>query len=297
MICSLLALALAASPTASPTATGSPQDQLKQASATYDYGNYAAAAEQLDRLTQARVLEHPQDQIEAYRLLGLARFFSKQTEEARRAFLNLLSLDPDFQLDPLYVPPQAVAFFEGVRHDNQPLLEPIRERRRATQQAIAQEEVARQRLLAQGGPTTGPTTVVRERVDRPSAPLALLPFGIGQFQNGNRGLGTAFAVAETLALASSIGCYLWVESQRSSDGTYTPALYPTARALEAVQIATATGFLGLWVLGATEALWNLRPATVVREDEPSPAPALVPKVSFSFNPLPGGALGGLQGQF
>ncbi len=143
-----------------------PTEQLHLAQATFQYGDYAGATRILDVLTQARNLERTQDQIEAYRLLGLSRFFLNQLEPSVHAFVELLSLDPDFQLDPLYVPPQAVAFFETVRRNNKDLLDPIRLRRRATQEATAQEEAARQRFLSQG--TAAPPRVIHERIDRPS---------------------------------------------------------------------------------------------------------------------------------
>jgi hypothetical protein len=193
------------------------QEKLRQARANFDYRNYGPAADLAQELVDSRALERTPDQIDAYRILGLSRFFQGQTEEARIAFINLLSLDPDYQLDPFYVPPQAVAFFERVRTDNQALLQPIRERRRAAQEALRQEEEARARLLSQG--QAAQPQIIREQVTRPSAAVALLPFGVGQFQNGDTALGITFAVTEAVAAVASVSCYVWVESQRSSTQT------------------------------------------------------------------------------
>lgn len=296
----LLALLLAAEGAPAPldpALTLGPQEALKQGKAAYEYGNYAATIDQLEKLTRGRALESPTDQVEAFRLLGLAHFFAKQPDDARRAFLNLLSLDPDFQLDALYVPPPAIAFFEKVRADNQALLEPIRLRRRATQQAIAQEEAARQRLLAQTLGNGAPPTVIRERIDRPNPALALLPFGIGQFQNGNRPLGIALATLEALTLAASIGCYVWVESQRLPDGNYSASTYPTTVTVREIQIATGAGFGALWLAGAGEALLKLRAPIVTREGvttDPPPTDPPAPKLGATVAPIPGGAEGTLS---
>ena len=282
---------------ADPTLSLPPQEQLKQARATYEYGNYTSAIEQLEHLTESRRLESPQDQMEAYRLLGLAHFFSSHNEGARRGFVNLLSLDPDFQLDPLYVPPQAIAIFEQVRRDNQELLEPIRQRRRATQEALAQEEAARRRLLAQ---SNGAATAqgIRERIDRPSPLVTLLPFGAGQFQNDNKPLGVIFAVAEGLTLATSVTCYLWVTSQQTATG-YPEDIYRTALTVRNVQVATGAAFGALWLLGAGEAFWHLRGPIVTREDGSSAplTPPPPPKISGGLAPLPGGGVGSVSLSF
>ncbi len=287
----VLLLAAGAGPTA-PAPPPEPIEQLHQAHATYEYGDYAASAKILDALTQARSLERTVDQIEALRLLGLSRFFLNQFELAVHAFVELLSLDPDFQLDPLYVPPQAVAFFETVRRNNKDLLDPIRLRRRATQEASAQEEAARQRFLSQG--TAAPPRVVHERVERPSKLLALLPFGVGQFQNGDTGWGVAFAVAEALTAGTSIGCFAWVETN-SQAGFFPSSTYRTALAVRGVQLGTGIAFAALWGAGIAQALIALKPPTVVPEESPEPRPASPPlKVGAGFTPLPGGGLGSLQ---
>ncbi len=305
MIAFALLLFLEAPPPAPPAVTPTEPsltlpaaDQLKQARATYEYGNYASAIDQLERLLASRRLESPQDQLEAYRLLGLAHFFSAHTEDARRAFVTLLSLDPDFQLDPLYVPPQAVRFLDQIRLDNKEGLEPIRTRKRATQEAQAQEEAARRRLLAQLNGSV--TEIVHERIDRPSPLIALLPFGAGQFQNGNTALGVIFAATEGLALATSIASFAWVESQaNASDGYYASSVYRTALAVRDVQVGTGIGFGLLWLIGTGEAFWHLRPPLITREAGPGPAAAPEPtpaKVTFlpELSPLPGGGQAGLR---
>ncbi len=223
-----MSLCLGAEPQLDSPNLGSAQDKLRQARANFDYRNYGPAADLAQELIDSRALERTPDQIETYRILGLSRFFQGRTEEARIAFINLLSLDPDFQLDPFYVPPQAVAFFERVRTDNQSLLQPIRERRRAAQEALRQEEEARARLLNKG-PSNVPPQIIREEVERPSTALALLPFGVGQFQNGDTGLGIVFATTEAAAAITSIACYIWVESQRrKGSGFFPSSVYGTA---------------------------------------------------------------------
>jgi tetratricopeptide (TPR) repeat protein len=266
------------------------QEKLRQARANFDYRNYGPAADLAQEVIDSRALERTPDQIETYRILGLSRFFQGRTEEARIAFINLLSLDPDFQLDPFYVPPQAVAFFERVRADNQALLQPIRERRR---EALRQEEEARARLLNQG---QAQPQIIREQVTRPSAAVALLPFGVGQFQNGDTTLGVTFAVTEAIAAVASVSCYVWVESQRSSTGYFPSSVYSTAVTVRDVQIATGIAFFVLWAGGAVEAVLNLKPPTVVRVPE-SPGTEAKPGLHAAIAPTPSGARGILAFDF
>jgi hypothetical protein len=272
---------------------GGAQEKLRQARANFDYRNYGTAADLAQDLIDNRALERTPDQIEAYRIVGLSRFFQGRTEEARIAFINLLSLDPDFQLDPFYVPPQAVSFFERVRADNQALLQPIRERRRAAQEALRQEEEARARLLAQG---QAQPQVIREQIIRPSPAVALLPFGVGQFQNGNTALGVTFAVTEAVAAITSVSCWVWVESQRSSTGYFPSSVYSTALTVRDVQIGAGIAFFVLWAGGAVEAILNLKEPTVVRLQE-GPVPEKKPGVHASIVPTPTGASGALAVDF
>jgi len=286
----LLVLAAGSGPDAPPPPSD-PGAQLHQAHATYEYGDYAATAKILDALTQARNLEHTPDQIEAFRLLGLSRFFLSQLDLAVHAFLELLSLDPDYQLDPLYVPPRAVAFFESVRSNNKDLLDPIRQRRRATQEATVQEEAARQRFLTLGAGT--PPRIIHERVDRPKWWIALIPFGVGQFQNGDVGLGVTLLVTEIATFATATTCYVWIEA--NSQNGYTPSSnYQTALTLRAIQIGSDAAFVGLVGFGIFQALATLRPPTIVPEEGTPAGPAPGPKLGIGFAPTPGGAVGSLH---
>jgi hypothetical protein len=290
-------LLLAANPPlAGPIVPVDPTEQLRLAKATYEYGDYAGAAKLLEPLTEARSLERTQDQIEAYRLLGLSHYFLNHADAAVHAFVDLLSLDPDFQLDPLYVPPQAVAFLDTVRRNNKDLLDPIRQRRRATLDAAAQEEAARQRFLSQGA--AAPPRIIRERIDRPSKLVAWIPFGAGQFQNGDVGLGVTLAVTELVSVAAATSCYVWIAAS-SQNGFFPSSTYPTALAVRGVQIGSEAAFVGLWAFGVIQALATLRPARIIPEEvpaEPNPTPAS-PKLGVGFGPLRGGGVGSVQLSF
>ncbi|MHB8416478.1 MAG: hypothetical protein ACYDCL_00270 [Myxococcales bacterium] len=293
---------------AEPAALQNPVEALRQAKNSFDYGSYEQAAKLAEQLVETHALERPQDEIEAFRLLGLARYFQHQAVPARDAFVNLLSLDPDYQLDPFYVPPQAIAFFESVRSDNQALLQPIRERRRAAQEALRLEEEARQKLLTQmkTPPEVPKIKLVNVRVERHSPAIALLPFGAGQFQNGNPKLAWALLIPEAVLAATSVLCYSWYLLHRLPDGNFDAQDYNAAIAVRAVQISAGGAFLGLWAFGAGEALYHFNSTVTVREEEAAPqtppqqpakpAPS-GPAVKAAIGPIPGGAMGSLAVRF
>ncbi len=294
-----------------------PAETLRQAKNNFDYGNYTSAAQMTDQLLGSRQLDRTADQLEAYRILGLSRFFLKQTAPAQNAFLNLLALDPDYQLDPFYVPPQAIAFFESVRTDNQALLQPIRERRRATREAQRQEEAARQKLLAQTRPGEAEpkVTVVNVwRQEQHSPLLALVPFGAGQFQNGSPRLGWTLLATEGALAGTSIFCYAWYETHRLPDGNFTSADYSSAFAVRDAQIGTGAAFFAAWAFGIGEAFYHFRATVTVKEENTTPAtapansqtpapPAPAPSPpgpsapQAAIVPIPGGAAGTLMLRF
>ena len=112
---------------------------------------------------------------------------------AREAFIHLLSIDPDQTLDPFLVPPPIVEFFDQVRADAEPELAPLRERKRQLQEQERLAEEARRRLLAEEHVRSGPPSkvvVVEEHIYM----LNFLPFGVGQFQNGDTTKGIIIAV-------------------------------------------------------------------------------------------------------
>jgi hypothetical protein len=250
-----LLLAAGADPTAAPPAT--PAEQLRDARSTFDFADYARAAPLTDDLLKSGGLTRTQDLIEANRILGLSRYYLHQPEPARKAFLDLLLLDPDYQLDAFYVPPDAITFFESVRSENQEVLEPIRVRRQADAQRLAEE--ARR---------TPPPPVVREQVEPPKHLIvALLPGGAGQFQNGNPQLGLVLAASEALLVAIAVGCQLGIESLRLPPPNQ--AYFSDVQAAKTLQYAqvTAVSLAGLlWILGATEAVAHLNSGTTRQAD-------------------------------
>ncbi|HUJ24846.1 MAG TPA: tetratricopeptide repeat protein [Myxococcales bacterium] len=269
MIALLVALLLAQA--TEDTEARAAVDAMNRARATFEYGDYPQASKLLSQLVETGRFESAPLRAEAYRLLGLSLFYQGRKGEAYSAFLEYLYLDPDAELDPFYVPPAAVSFFENVKKEAEPKLAPLRAQKRAEQDAQKraaaeeaerkkqrEEEEQRKRLLE-----LQPN--IERRVVQHEFWVTMMPFGIGQLQNGDRTLGIALATGQVIAGAASAGSALLIEGLRDSttgkfDNTGaggTP--YRTAQRLDVVKWVGAAVFYALWVGGAIHAAVRFQP--------------------------------------
>ncbi|HEY4244583.1 MAG TPA: hypothetical protein VGM88_32440 [Kofleriaceae bacterium] len=94
-------------------APATPSAALQAGNDAATRGDWATVASLLDPLLHEALA--PAELAEAHRLAGLAAFFQQRPRDAEEHFLAYLRLDPDAQLDPALVPPDAVTFFADVR--------------------------------------------------------------------------------------------------------------------------------------------------------------------------------------
>lgn len=216
------ALAPASPPAAGQpsSATADPRALLRQAMDLYLQGRYAQAAARLRPLVEARSLADQADQLEALRTYGIALFLSGARAGAERAFRDLLRRAPRERLDPNFVRPEAVRFFEGVR-------------RRHVAEA--------NRLVARSAP-------------KGSAVVNLLP-PWGQFQNEHRTKGWLLAgglLTSAAVAATTLG--VWY-GMRGEAGTFD-GNEKTAEALQVVNLVSAGIFAGLYLYGVVDGLYH-----------------------------------------
>jgi tetratricopeptide (TPR) repeat protein len=188
---------------------------LKRAKDRYAFGAYADAAGAVREMLARRPALSEAESVEAYRLLGLSEYQLGDRIAARAAFVTLLSIDPDYALDAFLVPPQIVEFFDRVKREAESELAPLREQRRQLKEQQRLAEEARRKLLAEEQLRTGPPSKVL-RVQERVYLFNWLPFGAGQFQNGQTAKGTAIAAAEVVIGAVNLGAIL-VHNQIAQD--------------------------------------------------------------------------------
>lgn len=261
------ALALIALLLAPLLAQGAVPADLRRAKDHFEYGEYDEARKIAEELLSRNVLATDEDLIDANRIVALSYLYGNRgdrREKAEKHFLQLLSIEPDYRLDPFFTPPAALEFFEQVRATNEEKLAPIREQRRLAKQARAAEEAARRRFLedrAKEKELEGPSRV--QFVERRHFALVFLPFGAGQFQNGDRGKGIALASIQATAALASVGSYLMVENLESSDGRFAPKDIRTARGFATVKWASAAVFYAAWLYGVADAWRDFREEVIL----------------------------------
>jgi tetratricopeptide (TPR) repeat protein len=250
----LAALAVAAAP-----------PELKRAKDRFEFGAYADAAGTLRQYLATEPALSDDQAVDAYRMLGISEFHLGDQPQARAAFVNLLSFDPDFALDAFLVPPAIVDFFDKVKKEHEPALAPLRERRRELREQQRLADEAKRRLLAEELARTGPATKlvrVQERVYL----FNWMPLGAGQFQNGEKAKGTAIAAGQVVAGLVNLGA-IFFHSQLSDDrsrlctssqpGCTRPPYSDSDRRLlgriEAVKYVSAGLFWGLYGYGVWDA--------------------------------------------
>ncbi len=280
MIPLLLALVLAAPP------------ELKRAKDRFEFGAYAEAAGSLRQLLSGAPHLSDVEAVEAYRMLGIAEYQLGDKLAARAAFVNLLSFEPEYALDPFLVPPAIVEFFDAVKKEHEPALAPLRERRRELrdQQRLAEE--AKRRLLAEEQVRTGPPGKI-VRVEERVYLFNWMPLGAGQFQNGDRAKGAGIAAGQLVLGLVNVSAIVF-HNQIAEDRTRTcisgqpgcsrPPYSDSDRSLlgriDAVKYVTAGLFWALYAYGVWDAHRNFVPRV---ETEITPSrPGGTVKLDWTF---------------
>ena len=228
----LLALLLAAAP-------------LEAAVAHYQAGELEKARSALEALLYPLRLEGPGLERDAHLLLAATYFalddLGRAEEEAVRAF----GVGAVEAIDPLLYAPDFQSFAAAVKSRQESRISALR----------AEREARDKRLEPKAEPP--PSSVTRVDTAAPAPPLwSFIPFGGGQFRNGHRGKGTALAVSQGLCFVAAGVGLAGALSLRGSDGRYSEADAPAARALNVTYVAGSWCFAGLYGFSVVESLLN-----------------------------------------
>lgn len=280
------------------TSAADPLGDLEKAHNAYVAHKYGDAEGRLRALLdeQTGTLKDPDNIADARMYLGAVLVEEGRKGEADQTFEKLLLDKPDYKYDPLNVSTEAInAFLDAQAR----LRETIRSRQdkkaREEQAKKAKAELERERATMRLAMLEKMASEERV-VERHSRWIALLPFGVGQFQNGARDLGWVFLSTEgLLVVGSAVGAAVtYYEAQQASDaistGNGSAAHYYSAKASDAFVVGDllAAGFLVTAIVGAIQAELKFVPETVEVRSRPLPPLAL--------SPLLGPGLG-IQGRF
>jgi hypothetical protein len=203
---------------ASPDSWADAQSELEKAHSAYVAHKYDDAEARLRALLDPTksTLRDPDSIADARMYLGAVVLAEGKKEEAGQVFEQLLLEKPDYQPDPLRVYLDAIDAFIDARarvRDRLAALQAAQVRKALEEKARIAAEQARAATRLAMLEKLASTEVV---IERHSRWLAMVPFGVGQFQNGQDTLGWVFLSSEVLlgvASIASASVYLYEQTQ------------------------------------------------------------------------------------
>lgn len=184
-----------------------PEEQLARGKQAYAQSNYSLAIKTLRPLLYPDVLVAGNEEIIAHKLLGLSYFFERIIDLAEQEFTALLQLKEDFALDPLFDPPTAIQFIERIRYHNREKLTEIANQKLREQTEREKEREIKLREAAELACRNAKPTILERRIEKHFFALNFVPFGTGQWQNGQPRKAVAFMTTEIILGLASVA--LW----------------------------------------------------------------------------------------
>ncbi len=298
----ILAAWVVASALASPGfAHADDQAELEKARVAYVAKSYAVAEERLRALVDPKT--GPKDAqlvAQARMYLGALHVAAKRREEAAAAFEQLLLEAPQFEPDPLSFPTDVLNAFIDTRAT-------LRERLSAAAQAAAKAEA--ERRAREEAERVRHAEYVRRLEDlaredkttvRNSRLVAAIPFGVGQFQNGQRTLGWTLLGLEAALVAASVitvPIYTTAISRRNEEHALgdpekkAQAYADRATAAYATNLAVLGAFVAVAGAGIVQAQLGFVESTTEQRTRPLPAQRRAPSVTVGWGTL------GVEGRF
>jgi hypothetical protein len=104
--------------------------------------------------------------------------------------------------------------------------------------------------------------------------INFVPFGMGQFQNGRRGKGIAFAGSQGAAAATSIGVFVYLVNRYGYGGKVPRDEASEVRRLQQIQLGASIAFAGLAAWGIVDALRDYEPVVEITPTYTGDAPGV-----------------------
>lgn len=294
----LVVAAVAAGVTLAPAARADAASDLEKAHNAYVAHQYDEAEMRLRALLDAKTgtLVDPDKVADARMYLAATLMAEKKSDEANALLEQLLVDRPDYQPDPLRVSLEAIDALTDARtriRDKLAALQAEKVRKAQEEKAKIEAERVKQQIRLQQLEQLAGTEIIEHPNSRL---LAMVPFGAGQFQNGQTALGWTFLLSQgALAIGSGIGAGFWyyyVQQTHSAinaqNGT-APGYNSLAQTSSYVGDSLFAGFALLAVIGVVHAQLTFVPETVETRKRPLPPVTLAPTIT------PGGL--GLVGRF
>ena len=248
--------------------------EFEAARARYERHDYARAVDAFRTLvgTDPPRIANALLVLESRKYYAASLLFIGGEAEARVQFGLLLQQEPDYALDPLAFPTEVVDLFEQVKEQVRRELDRAREAERTKQREAEREALAEEQRQRENLERLRALAEQQQVRTENSRWIATVPFGVGQFQNGHRGLGVALAMAEGLAAATSVVTF--VGHQRVANDRPSSAELASTRQAErqwrTANLVSFVAFAGLALAGIVDAHVRFVPERVKPVPRPLP---------------------------
>ncbi len=192
-------------------------DGLTDGIELYNKNDYAGAVQELEKYV-AEPDEPEEKRLLARAYLGASQFILGNKEIATGWFLSIIRDNPDYELNPVYFPPEIISFYNEVKE------------------------------------SVGPVVFKREQK---YFYLNFLPFGAGQFQNHDYIKGALIAGLEAVALTINLDTYLRRKAIEI-DGKYPPERISEAKRLQSIQLISGGVFIAGYIYGVIDGSLNYK---------------------------------------
>ncbi|HXX66226.1 MAG TPA: hypothetical protein VEK07_03540 [Polyangiaceae bacterium] len=269
-------------------ARADPASDLEKAHSAYVAHKYDDAEKRLRALLdpQTGTLTDPDAVADARMYLGAVLVAEGKKDVAAEVFEQLLLERPDYQPDPLRVALQGIDALIDARTRLRDRLEAIQaEKVRKAQEERARIEASRQRA-AERQALIEKLAAEEVVIERSSRWIALVPFGVGQFQNRQAALGWMFLSSESVfAVGSVVGAAAWLYNVGQEDASIarrnatTANLYEgRARSAFVVGDVFAAAFAFAAIAGIVHAELTFVPEFVETRSRPLPPVSVFPAI-------------------
>jgi tetratricopeptide (TPR) repeat protein len=194
-------------------------EEFEAARSAYDAQDYARAAQLFEALVGGEVprLTNRSLVLESQKYLGASYLFLTQLDQAAEHFERLLHMDPEYMLDPLAFPEEVQRLFAQVKTRLESEQRAAEEARKREEERLVKLQLDRARKERERWDQLFKLAETERVHDVRSRWLGIVPFGVGQFQNGHDGLGLVLAVSQASLLAISLTAFILHDNLRGQE--------------------------------------------------------------------------------
>ncbi len=246
LLCAFLGIAIG-------SAHATPTEELEKARESFLAGDFEAAVGRFSALLYPTSrLAEAASIAEAHLLLGVSYFETRQRKSAEREFEEALFLNSSLRLDANLFSADAIDFFETVRSDIEKKAKAAAESEQLTRKQQAFDRALENFVV----------------LEKRRYFVNYLPFGAGQFQNGQTKKGIAFLSGETLTGGASVGLWSYQVIKYGFRGRVPRDEVSTVNTLQVLQIGSGAAFWALFAWGVADSLSNYQ-HEIKRKADPS----------------------------